>query len=200
MITTTKITTTSHPPLTTTTTTTATTTTTTATTTTLRRKQRQRWREGVRTKQKDVESDNGQSLVSVQGGSVALGKSTHARSASSLSSLSSVALETVPMFVWLDTDRSRPLRVECRLHPFPTPLSFMWSVLWCPGLSLFRKFLNPLGTSTLTSCWPGVMFLVAASLHARSFPLIPAWSRTEDQQKYFQPETAWLCASRGSPS
>ena len=51
--------------------------------------------------------------VSAQDGIVALGKA-HTRSAPSLGSLPKVALETVPIFAWLNTDRSRPLRVECR--------------------------------------------------------------------------------------
>ena len=66
--------------------------------------------------------------VSAQDGIVALGKA-HTRSAPSLSSLPKAALETVPIFVWLNTDRSRPWRVECRLLPFSTPLSFRRSVL-----------------------------------------------------------------------
>ena len=61
--------------------------------------------------------------VSAQGGTVALGKA-HTRSAPSFSSLPKVALQTVPMFIWLTTDRSRPWRVECRPLPFSTPLSF----------------------------------------------------------------------------
>ena len=66
--------------------------------------------------------------VSAQDGIVALGKA-HTRSAPSLSSLPKVALETVPIFVWLNTDRSRPWRVKCRPLPFSTPLSFRRSVL-----------------------------------------------------------------------
>ena len=66
--------------------------------------------------------------VSAQDGIVALGKA-HTRSAPSLSSLPKVALETVPIFVWLNTDRSRPWRVECRPLPFSTPLSFRRSML-----------------------------------------------------------------------
>ena len=66
--------------------------------------------------------------VSAQDGIVVLGKA-HTRSAPSLSSLPKVALETVPIFVWLNTDRSRPWRVECRPLPFSTPLSFRRSVL-----------------------------------------------------------------------
>ena len=66
--------------------------------------------------------------VSSQNGIVALGKA-HTRSAPSLSSLPKVALKTVPMFVWLNTDRSRPWRVECRPLPFSTPLSFRRSML-----------------------------------------------------------------------
>ena len=66
--------------------------------------------------------------VSAQDGIVALGKA-HTRSAPSLSSLPKVALETVPIFVWLNTDRSRPWRMECRPLPFSTPLSFRRSML-----------------------------------------------------------------------
>ena len=66
--------------------------------------------------------------VSAQDGIGALGKA-HTRSAPSLSSLPKVALETVPIFAWLNTDRSRPLRVECRPLLFSTPLSFRRSLL-----------------------------------------------------------------------
>ena len=66
--------------------------------------------------------------VSAQDGIVALGKA-HTRSAPSLSSLPKVTLETVPIFAWLNTDRSRPWRVECWLLPFSTPLSFRRSML-----------------------------------------------------------------------
>ena len=100
--------------------------------------------------------------VSAQDGTVALGKA-HTRSAPSLSSLPKVALETVPIFVWLNTDHSRPWRVECRPLPFSTPLSFRRSVLWCSGLSMFRKFLKPLSTSALPSCRPDVISAVLAS-------------------------------------
>ena len=66
--------------------------------------------------------------VSAQDGIVALGKA-HTRSAPSLSSLPKVALETVPIFAWLNTDRCRPWRVECRPLSFSTPLSFRRSML-----------------------------------------------------------------------
>ena len=75
-------------------------------------------------------------------------------SAPSLGSLSKVVLETVPVCVWLNTDRSWPRRLECRLLPFSTPLSFRRSILWCSGLSMLRKFLKPLSTSALPSCRP----------------------------------------------
>ena len=66
--------------------------------------------------------------VSAQDGMVALGKA-HARSAPSLSSLPKVAIKTVPIFAWLNTDRSRPWRVECWPLPLSTPLSFRQSML-----------------------------------------------------------------------
>ena len=86
--------------------------------------------------------------VSAQYGIVALGKA-HTRSAPSLSSLPKVALETVPIFVWLNTDRSRLWRVERRPLPLSTSLSFTRSMLSCSGLSMFRKFLKPRSTSAL---------------------------------------------------
>ena len=66
--------------------------------------------------------------LSAQDGIVALGKA-HTRFAPPLSSLPQVAPVTVPMFVWLNTDRSRPRRVECWPLPFSTPLSSRRSVL-----------------------------------------------------------------------
>ena len=111
--------------------------------------------------------------VSAQDGIVALGKA-HTRPAPPLSSLPKVALETVPIFAWLNTDHSRPWRVECRPLPLSTPLSFRRSMLWCSGLSVLRKFLKPLSTSALPSYRPDVISAVLASLSARSFPLTPA--------------------------
>ena len=57
--------------------------------------------------------------VSAQDGIIALSKA-HMRSAPSLCSLPKVALETAPIFVWLNIDRSWPWRVECWLLPFST--------------------------------------------------------------------------------
>ena len=51
--------------------------------------------------------------VSVQDHVVGLRKA-HTRSAPSLSGNRKVAIETAPPFVWLNTDRSRPLRMERR--------------------------------------------------------------------------------------
>ena len=107
---------------------------------------------------------------------MALGKALTC-SALSLSSPTNVALETVPMFVWLHTDRSRLRKWECRPPPFSIPLSFRRAMLWSSGLSAFRKFLKPLNTSALPSCRPDVIFAVFASLAARSFPLSHAQSR-----------------------
>ena len=107
-----------------------------------------------------------------QDGIVALGKA-YIHSALSLNSLLKVALETEPIFVWLNTDRSRPWTMECQLLPFSTPLSFRRSVLRCSGLSMFRKFLKPLSTYALPSSRPDVISAVLASLSAHSFPLTP---------------------------
>ena len=61
-------------------------------------------------------------------------RKAHKRSAPSLSSLSKVALETVAKSAWLNIDRSRPRRVECRPLPFTTLLSFQEG--YCNTMSL----------------------------------------------------------------
>ena len=66
--------------------------------------------------------------VSAHCGIVELRKA-HKRSAPSPSSVSTVALETIPMFVWLNTDRTRPRTVERRPLPFSTPPSFSRSMI-----------------------------------------------------------------------
>ena len=68
-------------------------------------------------------------LVSVQDCIVALRKA-HTRCAPSLSSLPKVALETVPIFAWLNTDRSRPWRAECRPLPFSFLQAISAVILW----------------------------------------------------------------------
>ena len=78
-------------------------------------------------------------IVSVsvsQDGILVLGKA-NTRSAPSLSILPMVALEAVPIFVWLNTDRSQPWEggggggagAECRPLPLSNPLSFRRSML-----------------------------------------------------------------------
>ena len=108
--------------------------------------------------------------VSAQDGNVAVGRA-HTHSSLSLRSLLKVALEAVPMFVWWNTDHSRPRRDLCRPLPFSTSLSFRRSVLWCSGLSLFRKLFKPLSTFALPSCRLDEMSAVLASLSAGLFPL-----------------------------
>ena len=70
--------------------------------------------------------------ISAQDGIVALGKA-HTRSAPSLSSLPKVALKTVPIFVWLNTDRSRPWRVD--VGHFLSPLLFPSGDQCCDALA-----------------------------------------------------------------
>ena len=77
--------------------------------------------------------------------------------------------------VWLNTNRFRLHRVECRPLSFSTPISFRRAILGCSGLSMFRLFLKPPGTSARRSCRPDVMSAVLVSLPARSFHLTPAW-------------------------
>ena len=72
--------------------------------------------------------------VSALDGIVVLGKA-HVRSSPSLSSLPKVALGTVPIFVWLNTDRFRPWRVECRPLPFSSPLLFPSGDQCCDALA-----------------------------------------------------------------
>ena len=72
--------------------------------------------------------------VSAQDDIVALGKA-HTRSTPSLSTLSKVHLETVPIiFAWLNAHRSRPWRVECRPLPFlrSSFLRAISAVMLCP--------------------------------------------------------------------
>ena len=115
----------------------------------------ERDRERQRKRQRKRQSFSFSFSVSAQDGIVALGK-PHTRSAPSLSSLPKVSLETVPIFAWLNTDRSRPWRVECWPLLFSTPLSFRQSMLWCSGLSVLRKFLKPLSTSANTVARVGI--------------------------------------------
>ena len=87
-----------------------------------------------------------------------------------------VAHETVPIFVWLNTDHFRPWRMECWPLPFSTPLFFRRSVLWCSGLSIFRKFLKPLSTSALPSCRPeAISAVLAVNLPIHSVREESAW-------------------------
>ena len=100
--------------------------------------------------------------------------------------------------VWLNTDRSRPWRVECRPLSFSTPLSFRRSMLCCSGLSVFRKFLN-----ASEHLWPAKLTRCDICCTCQSIcPFIPTdsgVSRTVGPQKSMRPETAWLCASMGCP-
>ena len=76
--------------------------------------------------------------VSAEDVIVVIGKA-HTCSAPFLCCLPKVALETVPIFVWLNTDHFWPWRVEFWPLSFSTPLSVSRSMLWCCGLSMFRK-------------------------------------------------------------
>ena len=71
-----------------------------------------------------VYADHCKVSVSAQDGIVAFGKA-RTRSAPSLSSLPEVALETVPIFVWFNADRSRAWRVDCR----PLPHNDHWKAV-----------------------------------------------------------------------
>ena len=105
--------------------------------------------------------------VSAQDGIVVLRKA-NVCSVPSLSSLSKVSLKTVPMFVWLNTDHSRPQRVECRLY-FLSQLLFPSGDQCCDALACRRSETSSrLSASTkltwmvrtpLTSTFDKIMFL-----------------------------------------
>ena len=120
------------------------------------------------------------------------------RSAPSLSKFPKLALETVPIFAWLNTDRSRPWRMECRPLPFSTRLSSGNQMPGCSGLSMLRKFLKPRSTSALPSCRSDVISAVLASLCARSFPLTRRAQDSRSTEVFVVEDCACLRASRGS--
>ena len=132
--------------------------------------------------------------VSAQNAIIAFGKA-NMRSAPSLSSFLKIAIETVTMFVWLNTDRSGQRWVDYRPLPFSTPLSFRLYMLWCFGLSMSRKFLKPLNTSALPSCRSDVIYAVFASLSARV-----ARTLSNQQTNYLLVHSHWLRRAQGSKS
>ena len=130
--------------------------------------------------------------VSAQDGIVALGKA-HTRSAPSLSSLPKVALETVPIFVWLNTYRSRPWRVECRAASF-LHSSFLQAVnavmLW-----LVRAEKVPQASEHLCPAKLQTRCDICSACQSVC-PFIPTDSgvpRTVDPQKSLQPKTVHGC-------
>ena len=135
--------------------------------------------------------------VSAQDGTIALGKA-HTRSDPSFSSLPKVALQTVPILVRLNTDRSRPWRVESRPISFSTPLSSgdqCCDVLACPCSDSSSSLGAPLPYQAADRC--------EICCGCQSIcPFIPTDSgvpRTVDPQKSAAEDCAWLCASPGSP-
>ena len=128
--------------------------------------------------------------VSPQDGITPLGQA-QTRSDPSLSSLPKVALETVPIFAWLNADRSRPWRVEYRPLPFSTPL--------------FLQTINALMPVQVQKVPPASEHLCPAKLHIRCdiccacqsiCPYIPTDSgvpRTVDPQESLQSKTVHGC-------
>ena len=130
--------------------------------------------------------------VSAQDGIVALGN-TLICSAPSLSNLPKVAPETVPMFVWLNTDRSRPRRVEYRPLPFSTSLSLKTInavMLWPVYVQKVHQASDHLCPAKLqTRC---KIYCTCQSV----CPFIPTdsgMSRAVDPQKSLQPKTVHGC-------
>ena len=99
-----------------------------------------------------------------------------ARSTPTLSSPLEVAFVTIPMSVRLNTYRFRPRSSKPQPLSFSALLSFKQSVLCCSGLSVFRRFLNPLSTSDSSGCRAVVMSAVRASLSACPFPVTQSFS------------------------
>ena len=86
-----------------------------------------------------------------------------------------LALETMLMLIYLNTDCSWTQTPEHQLLPFSTPLSFSWSTQWFSGLSLYSMFLKLLSTTTLSGGRLMMMSAVLASLSNCAFPLTLAW-------------------------
>ena len=80
-----------------------------------------------------------------------------------------------PVLVWLDTDCCWPRRVNYRSPFSSTIVSVRLSVQWRSDLSSFRKFLKPLSTSALPSCWPAAMSAVLTSLFVYFYAWGDAW-------------------------
>ena len=72
-------------------------------------------------------------------------------------------------------------------------LSCMWSMLWCSGLSMFRKFRKPLGTSVLPGCRSGVTSPVCLFI-----PFDSGMTRAKAAQLSLQPKTVHGCMSVGA--
>ena len=135
--------------------------------------------------------------VSAQAGIAALGKA-HTHSTPSLSSIRKAALETVPTLVWLNIERSRPWRVECRPLPFSTPLTLRRSMQWCvcPCSELSSSFGAPLPCQAADQMWYPLCLPVYLSVHSLGLWLAQYSRSTE---VFVAEDCAWLCASRGSP-
>ena len=77
---------------------------------------------------------------------------------------------SLPLKQYLDLFEHRWFQPQMVERPplFSTSLSFRMATLFCSGLSLFRKFLEHLSTSALSSCRLVVMSAVLTSLSALS--------------------------------
>ena len=133
--------------------------------------------------------------VSAQDGIVAHEKA-HARSAPSLSSLPKVALETVPTFVWLNTDNSRRRRMSAAsfLHSFfhqAINAVMLWAVHVQKVLHA-SEHLFPVKLQTRCD--------ICCACQS-SFPFIPTdfgILRAVDPQKSLQPKIVYVCVPVGA--
>ena len=135
--------------------------------------------------------------VSAQDDIVAPGKA-HTRSARSLSSFGKFALETVQMSVWLNTDRSRPWRVECRPLPFSIPL-FLQAI---NAVMLWPVHDQKVPQASEHLCPTRVHIRCNVCCACQSVcPFIPTEfgvPRTADPQKSLQPKTVHGCVPVGA--
>ena len=88
-----------------------------------------------------------------------------------------VAVETVPVFVWLTMALSPLFKKDRLALRLSTPLSSRRSVVWCPWFCACRQCLKLLNTSDLPRSESLVRVALPASLFARSFPFTPACPR-----------------------
>ena len=136
--------------------------------------------------------------VSAQDGIVTLRKA-HTCSAPSLGSLPKVALETVPIFAWLNTDCSRPWgwNVSRFLSPLLLPSSGQFcNALACPCWESSLSLRVPLPCQAADQMWCLLCLPVYLPVHSHWLWCAQTSRSTE---VFVAEESAWLWARQGSP-